>query len=393
MIYWLTGLSTSLAIPAVLFAIFAGLVEYIDVALPEGSSTSAVSAIGIAAILVFPLPLAAVSMVAGVCVARFLKERGLRVADALYFAGETSLVVSFAGLFMGGEVFVKLGGPVPALLSLETARVLAACAAYFLFEVALRQLDFSLEQKGPFWPLFLGAVKFLGPIYAALASIGVLMALMYPSMGVWSAALFMVLLLVTRQSFSLYLDIRKTYRGTIAALATAIEAEAPDRQGHGERVAKLSVKMARELGIHGQQLEWLGYAALLHDVGRLSIDEDSFDGLMENLHAQTGEVQHAIAGAEILQQVEFLRPASNIVRYHHRPHEAARRSKAGPDALASQIIHAASYYDELTQAASPEDCLRPREALGRVKKDQSILFDPKVVRSLSDVVGKVDARR
>lgn len=393
LLYWLTGLTTDQAAAAIVFALFAGLVEYIDIALPEGSSTSAVSAIGVAAILLFPLPLAVVSMVAGVSLARLLKERRVQVAEALYFAGETGLVVSFAGLFMGGSTFVRLGGSVPPFLAVGTLRVLAVCAAYFLSEVALRQLDFGIERSTPFWPLFLGAVKFLGPIYLALASIGVLMALMYPSMGVWSAVLFLVLLLVTRQSFSLYLDIRRTYRSTIAALATAIEAEAQERHGHGERVATLSVKMARELGVHGQELEWLGYAALLHDIGRLGVDEESFDGLMENLNVQSGDLQHAIAGADILRQVEFLRPAADMVRYHHRPHEPERRSKLAKNPLGARIVSVASYYDELTQATSPDDRLRPREALARVKKEQTIMFDPKVVRALCDVVEKTDARR
>lgn len=392
LLFWARGLSAGQAGYALLFAVFAGIVEYVDIALPEGSSTSAVSAIGIAAILVFPLPLAVVSMVAGVSAARLLKERRIAIGEALYYAGETGIVVSFAGLFMGGATYVTLGGTVPSLTSVETARVVAVCVSYFACEVALSQLAFSVEKSGPFLPLFLGAVKFLGPIYAALASIGVLMALMYPSMGVWSAVLFMVLLLVTRQSFSLYLDIRRTYRSTIAALATAVEAESPQRQGHGERVATLAVKMARELGMHGQQLEWIGYAALLHDIGRLGVDEDSFDGLMENMNVQTGEVQHAIAGADILQQVDFLRPAAEIVRFHHRPHEAERRARASEDLVAAQIVSVASFYDELTESAAPEDQLRSREALARIKKEQSLLFDPKVVRALADVVGKAGRR-
>lgn len=390
LLYWVLALSTRQALPAILFALFAGLVEYVDIALPEGSSTSAVSAIGIAAILVFPLPLAVVSMVAGVSVARLLKERRVQIAEALYFAGETGLVVSFAGLFMGGATFVRLGGTVPPLASAGTLRVVGVCAAYFISEVALRQLAFGLEQSGRFLPLFLGAAKFLGPIYAALASIGVLMALMYPSMGVWSAALFMVLLLITRQSFSLYLDVRKTYRSTIAALATAIEAEAPERHGHGERVASLSIKMARELGVHGQQLEWVGYAGLLHDIGRLGVDEDSFDGLLENLNARTGEVQHAIAGADILDRVQFLKAASDLVRFHHTPHSMEQRSRtrSGRCPLGSRIINVASCYDELTTPAESEDRLRPREALARIKKEQGLSFDPKVVRALGQVLGK-----
>ncbi|RJQ55072.1 MAG: HD domain-containing protein [Actinobacteria bacterium] len=393
LLYWATLVPVEGVASALLFAFFAAIVEYVDIALPEGSSTSAVSAIGIAALLLLPLPLAVYSMVLGVTAARLFKAGRALFVEAAFFAAETSLIVSISGLVVLGATYAGSEGSTPALLSIDSLRVLLMCFTYFATEVALSQLDFSLKQGTKFSPLFRGAVKFLGPPYLALSSIGILMALMYPTIGVWSGALFLVLLLVTRQSFSLYLDIRKTYRSTIAALATAIEAEAPERRGHGERVASLAVKIAREMGIHGQELERIGYAALLHDIGKLGIDDDSFDGLMEQVRAESGDVQHAIAGADILGQVEFLRPAATMVRWHHRPVSTERKSRSTSiDSLGARIIGVASCFDDLTNAVRQDERLREDEAVGRLRKDQSLVFDSRVVRALGHVVEKSDAR-
>ncbi len=168
LLYWLMQLPAERALQAALFALFAGVVEYVDIALPEGSSTSAVSAIGIASILIFPLPQAAASMVIGVSAARLLKERKIHIGEALFVSAETSLVVTLAGAVMVGSTYVRFGGPVPAPVSLETVRVAAVCVLYFVLEVAIGQLAFSIEESTPFWPVLKGALKFLAPIYGAL---------------------------------------------------------------------------------------------------------------------------------------------------------------------------------------------------------------------------------
>ena len=207
------------------------------------------------------------------------------------------------------------------------------------------------------------------------------MLLLYPFMRWWSLLFFAFPLLLTRHAFQLNLNIRRTYHHTIRALSRAIEAQAPNRQGHAERVTDYAVGIARELGVQGEDLKKIAYAALLHDLGKLGLDEDSLDSLLESKSSWNGESPHAIVGAEILEQVDFLQDASKIVRFHHEPFSGNAIEQDGLP-IGARIINVASRFDELTTAESADERLNFSQAIARLKKDQGLSFDPQVIRAL-----------
>ena len=174
--------------------------------------------------------------------------------------------------------------------------------------------------------------------------------------------------------------------GAKQALANAIEAQNPHRRGHGQRVANYAVDMAKEAGLHGRELELIGYAALLHDIGMLGVDEDSLDHILEQISARGGEAPHAIIGSEILEQVDFLKDAAEMVRKHHSPMGKARRIDNIP--IGARIINVASHFDKLTKADTPDERLTAYQAISKIKKEQGITFDPKAVRALINVLRK-----
>jgi hypothetical protein len=96
-------------------------------------------------------------------------------------------------------------------------------------------------------------------------------------MGIWGLVVMVLLVILMRESLALYLAIRQAYRATMEALVAAIEAQDPRRKGHAERVESLARSVALRLGIRGRELEYLGYAALLHDVDMLGFDLDAPD--------------------------------------------------------------------------------------------------------------------
>ena len=179
---------------------------------------------------------------------------------------------------------------------------------------------------------------------------------------------------------------RNVYRKTIEALANAIEAQNPNRHGHGRRVANYSVDIAKEIGVHGRELELIGYAALLHDIGMLGVDEDSLDHLLEQASSQSGEAPHALIGAEVVEQVDFLKDAADMVRKHHYPIDRLKSPDEIP--VGARIINVASNFDKLTRSDNPDERLTAYQAISRMKKDQGMKFDPKVVRALIDILRK-----
>src|SRR5690606_34298321 len=66
---------------------------------------------------------------------------------------------------------------------------------------------------------------------------------------------------------------RELFIGTVKALATAIDNKDPYTRGHSERVSRFSVAIARRLGLTEDEVEKVRISALLHDVGKIGIDD------------------------------------------------------------------------------------------------------------------------
>lgn len=257
--------------------------------------------------------------------------------------------------------------------------VLAFCACCVL----LSQIGLGLSRGTSVRATLRGLVSIVGPMYAALGALGALYAVVYPSMGLWAAALLLGVLLVIRHSFNLYTEVRINYEQTLRALAEAIEAQDPPTSGHGERTAELALVIGRELGMHGTALENLTYAALLHDIGKLATPGDSLDALMDARDAE-GDVYHARRGAEILGQVEYLKQTAELVRHHHDAYLASPTRGGSP--LGARVIAVASRYDSLTHPDDPSAALGSPAALRRIRGEAGSLLDPKVVRALEVVL-------
>ena len=80
--------------------------------------------------------------------------------------------------------------------------------------------------------------------------------------------LFIVPLIVARQVFKNYLELRAAYVDTVKSLVGAVEAKDPYTRGHSERVAQYATCLGRALRLAQSKLDTLQYAALLHDVGQ-----------------------------------------------------------------------------------------------------------------------------
>lgn len=113
--------------------------------------------------------------------------------------------------------------------------------------------------------------------------------------------------------------IRRSYRQTFIAIARAVEAREPHLLGHAEQTARYTVLMARWRGMSLMATRRLEYAALLHGIGKVSVPY----GLLNSPASLTGASERFVlrdyvrVGAAILDATDILKPAADIVRYHH----------------------------------------------------------------------------
>src|SRR5439155_27349111 len=76
-----------------------------------------------------------------------------------------------------------------------------------------------------------------------------------------------------RTNGRLYGELKELLFGVIRALTAAIDAKDPYTSGHSERVARIAVRLAEELGVPANQRSDLYLMGLLHDIGKIGVDD------------------------------------------------------------------------------------------------------------------------
>lgn len=111
---------------------------------------------------------------------------------------------------------------------------------------------------------------------------------------------------------------RRAYRQSLLTMARAVETKDAGAEGHGERVARYVVAIAREMRIPRAQIVRMEYAAFLADIGNVRVPR-AILSKKGKLTAKEFEIlkQHPVIGAEMVEQVGFLKDIAPMIRHHH----------------------------------------------------------------------------
>jgi HD-GYP domain-containing protein (c-di-GMP phosphodiesterase class II)/sensor domain CHASE-containing protein len=188
---------------------------------------------------------------------------------------------------------------------------------------------------------------------------------------------------------------RDLFLGSIRMLAAAIDEKDPYTRGHSDRVAKYSLIIGREMGLGEEDLDKLRISALLHDVGKIGVD----DRVLKKPGALTPEEfelmkQHPSKGANIMRPVAQLADMLPGIELHHE-HVDGRGYPYGLTAekipLMARIIAAADTLDAMTTNRPYQSGKDLEFALSLIRKLAGTKFDPAVVDALEAAVehGKI----
>lgn len=247
----------------------------------------------------------------------------------------------------------------------------------------LAALARSGRERIPFLAAGRDEFRALLGIGSAIGATGVLIALATEVMGYWALPVFAVPLLVAQFSFRRYASIRGTYLQTIRALARVTEVGGYTELGHSQRVARLSVAVGRELGLSEAAIVDLEYAALMHDIGQLSLTDPIPGGATVMV---SPEEQRRIAqlGAEVIRQTGVMDRVATIVDCQAEPYRRPGQPFDAGVPIASRIIRAANAYDDLVGGSM--DSERRVAALERLRLGVAYEYDPQVVDVLTRAV-------
>jgi putative nucleotidyltransferase with HDIG domain len=174
-----------------------------------------------------------------------------------------------------------------------------------------------------------------------------------------------------------------TYFAAIEALARAIDARDPYTYGHSARVAAFSLEIADELGYPQDKRESLRRSALLHDIGKIGIEDHILRkaGALNYLEA-TQMREHPVIGHQMLKDVPFLHSSLSGIRHHHERWDGT----GYPDTLGGEtipvqvrILSVADVFDALTSDRPYRQALSVAEATEMIEREAGRQFDPAVV--------------
>lgn len=239
-----------------------------------------------------------------------------------------------------------------------------------------------LNNKSPFsiWSV---NMRSLIPSFLALAPLGLLMSMLYANYGALGIILLFVPLLLARHSFQLYIDMRNTYLNTIEALVQALEAKDSYTSGHSTRVAQWSVKLAEELKLSDDRIEFIKYAGILHDIGKIGVSESILNkkGILED--SEWEQIRnHPVIGQNIIKSIDFLFDVGLVVRHHHERYDGSgypEGIKSEQIPLESRIISVADAYDAMTTSRSYRKEIASVDAVIELQRVAGTQLDPKIV--------------
>ncbi|OKK20668.1 metal-dependent phosphohydrolase [Streptomyces sp. CB00455] len=229
----------------------------------------------------------------------------------------------------------------------------------------------------PYGPLLRDELRARLGIGSAVCATGVVMALGVAVAGLWALPVFSVPLLLARMSFHRIAAIRTTYRQTITSLARATEIAGCTPAGHSRRVAALSCAVGRELGLSERELTVLEYAALMHDIGQLSLVDPVPDGATAQLPAAEAR-RIAVLGGEVARRTGVPAEVAVVVERQADPYRE--------QPLAARIVRAVNAYDDLAGGGRhPGGSLA---ALEQLRLGTGHAYQPEVVDCLARVLAR-----
>jgi PAS domain S-box-containing protein/putative nucleotidyltransferase with HDIG domain len=173
------------------------------------------------------------------------------------------------------------------------------------------------------------------------------------------------------------------YEATLEGWSRALELRSKETEGHSQRVTEMTLQLAREMGMKTEELLHVRRGTLLHDIGKMAIPDQILMKPTE-LNEEEWEVmkQHTTFAYEMLQAIEYLRPALDIPVYHHERWDGSgypEQLKGTEIPLAARIFAVIDVWDALTSERPYRSAWSTEKAKDYIKNQAGKHFDPEIV--------------
>ncbi|HZX97830.1 MAG TPA: HD domain-containing phosphohydrolase [Myxococcales bacterium] len=183
--------------------------------------------------------------------------------------------------------------------------------------------------------------------------------------------------------------IANAYSNTLHALVHALDAREHETSDHSQRVVRYTLAMAQRMGIPESTLEVIGRGALLHDIGKIGVPDSILLKPGPLTPAEWVEMRrHPEVGFRILQSIEFLRPAAEIVLAHQERWDGGgypRKLRGEEIPLGARVFMIADTLDAMTSDRPYRRAATFAEARAEIGRCGGTQFDPRCVDAFAQI--------
>jgi HD-GYP domain-containing protein (c-di-GMP phosphodiesterase class II) len=179
------------------------------------------------------------------------------------------------------------------------------------------------------------------------------------------------------------IDLIKAYDATIEGWSRALDLRDEETEGHSQRVTRMTLRLAREMGVRPEEIVNIQRGALLHDIGKMGVP----DRILLKPAPLTDEEwqimrQHPVFAYKLLSPIDYLRTALDIPYCHHEKWDGSgypRGLKGEQIPLAARIFAVVDVWDALSSVRPYRKAWEKTKILDYITSQSGIHFDPRVV--------------
>jgi HD-GYP domain-containing protein (c-di-GMP phosphodiesterase class II) len=379
-------LSLGLAAMSVLLYAVAYRVEF-----EVGSGTAVAAQLALVPmLLLLPVPLVPLLVALGAVVARVPRV----ISGEIHAERLTAPLASCWYVLGPAAVLVAAGEPSVELRN--SLWFVAALATQFT-------ADFATTTVREWWALAIPPRRLVQPmawvflVDAALAPIGLAIAFMAASSEIallLALPLLGLIAIFARERevrIDRTLELSNAYRGTAFLLGDVVEADDAYTGSHSRDVVQLVIGVCDRLGLDERTRQKAEFAALLHDVGKISIPSEIINKRGALTPAERAIIKtHTIEGERLLERVGgYLAEIGRIVRSSHEFYDGSGYPdglKGDEIPLIARIVSCCDAFNAMTTDRPYRDALSRREAIAELRAKAGTQFDPAVVGALVPLI-------
>ena len=187
-------------------------------------------------------------------------------------------------------------------------------------------------------------------------------------------------------------DLVNAYNSTLIGWAKAIGLRDNETETHMQRVTEITIRLAKVMGVEGEQLTYIYRGTLLHDVGKIGVPDSILKKPGKLTEEEWTQMRlHPQFAYEMLYSIEYLRPSLDIPYYHHEKWDGSgypQGIKGDDIPLFARIFSIVDVWDAMTSDRIYRKALSEEDAYQYIQSTRGAHFDPQVVDAFFSMMGR-----